>query len=115
MFSYSNNAINLYRLAFQDADGEIAWAVVNMFSYSNNATNFLLYCVSGSKFRNQLRKLFCISPKVAPVVPAGSNTGTGTGTGTGSHAARANTTGSHTNAIGPSDFLSPGNIATTAT
>lgn len=30
----------------------------NLFSYTNNAVNFFIYCLSGSKFRKEFRKLF---------------------------------------------------------
>lgn len=36
----------------------LAWALVNIFTYSNNTINFLLYCLSGSKFRQELAKIF---------------------------------------------------------
>nr|KAG5696512.1 hypothetical protein BaRGS_021048 [Batillaria attramentaria] len=31
---------------------KLAWAVTNMLWYTNSAVNFLLYCVSGTRFRN---------------------------------------------------------------
>ena len=34
------------------------WALVNILMYINNASNFILYCLSGSKFRRELQKLF---------------------------------------------------------
>ena len=34
------------------------WAVVNMLMYTNNTVNFLMYCVSGSKFRKELISLY---------------------------------------------------------
>ena len=34
------------------------WAVVNILMYINNTVNFILYCLSGSKFRQELKKLF---------------------------------------------------------
>ena len=37
---------------------ELAWAVVNLLAYSNNALNFMLYCVSGPRFRRELFGLF---------------------------------------------------------
>lgn len=36
----------------------LLWAVVNLLMYSNNTVNFLLYCVSGSNFRREIRCLF---------------------------------------------------------
>ncbi|KAJ8311621.1 hypothetical protein KUTeg_010976 [Tegillarca granosa] len=36
----------------------LVWAMVNILTYSNNTINFLLYCLSGSKFRQELMKIF---------------------------------------------------------
>ncbi|KAH3836759.1 FMRFamide receptor-like [Dreissena polymorpha] len=33
------------------------WAVVNMLMYTNNSLNFLLYCLSGTKFRREVIRL----------------------------------------------------------
>ena len=55
-----------------DAQASLGWAIVNILSYSNNAINFLLYCVTGSKFRSQLATVFicsCTFNRVAPGVP----------------------------------------------
>ena len=38
---------------------DLWWAIVNMLQYTNNSINFLLYCLSGSKFRNEVINLFC--------------------------------------------------------
>ena len=38
---------------------ELWWAIVNMLMYTNNSVNFLLYCLSGSRFRKEAKKLFC--------------------------------------------------------
>ena len=38
---------------------ELWWSVVNMLMYTNNALNFLLYCLSGSRFRRELKRLVC--------------------------------------------------------
>ncbi len=35
------------------------WAILNMLMYLNNSSNFFLYCLSGSRFRRQLRHMFC--------------------------------------------------------
>lgn len=35
------------------------WAVVNMFMYLNHAVNFVLYFLSGSRFRAGVKSLFC--------------------------------------------------------
>ena len=42
----------------RNADFEIFWAVANLLSYLNNAINFILYCVSGAKFRRELVNIF---------------------------------------------------------
>jgi hypothetical protein len=34
------------------------WAFVNMLMYINNSSNFILYCLAGSKFREAVRNLF---------------------------------------------------------
>ena len=38
---------------------ELWWAIVNMLMYANNCVNFLLYCLSGSRFRGEAKKVFC--------------------------------------------------------
>ena len=35
------------------------WAVVNMLMYINNTVNFLLYSLSGSQFRQEMKRIFC--------------------------------------------------------
>ena len=35
----------------------------NKMFFTNNAVNFFLYCMAGSKFRHDLRDLFCKKPK----------------------------------------------------
>lgn len=39
----------------------VVWACVNLFMYVNHSINFVLYCLTGSKFRTELATLF-ISP-----------------------------------------------------
>ena len=36
----------------------ILWALVNIFMYTNHSINFVLYCLTGSKFRTELATLF---------------------------------------------------------
>ncbi|KAJ8304499.1 hypothetical protein KUTeg_018082 [Tegillarca granosa] len=36
----------------------LIWSFVNILMYTNNAINFLLYCLSGSKFRKELKQIF---------------------------------------------------------
>lgn len=38
---------------------ELWWAVVNMLMYTNNALNFLLYSLSGSRFRKEFKRIMC--------------------------------------------------------
>ncbi|XP_013417727.1 growth hormone secretagogue receptor type 1-like [Lingula anatina] len=38
----------------------LAWAIVNILQYSNNACNFLLYCLSGPRFRKALTEIACV-------------------------------------------------------
>ena len=40
----------------------VVWAFVNLFMYVNHSINFVLYCLTGSKFRTELATLF-ISPQ----------------------------------------------------
>jgi len=43
------------------------WAVVNILMYINNSVNFILYCASGSRFRNHVKKLLWFrQSKVSP-------------------------------------------------
>ena len=53
----------------------LAWAVVSILMYSNNAINFILYCLSGSLFRKELKSMFwrmktsimkCMNRRVVP-------------------------------------------------
>ena len=34
---------------------DLIWASVNMLQFTNNCINFILYCVSGKRFRDELR------------------------------------------------------------
>jgi hypothetical protein len=36
----------------------IIWSLVNIFMYTNHSINFVLYCLTGSKFRTELATLF---------------------------------------------------------
>ena len=38
---------------------DLVWAVVNMLMYTNNAVNFILYSLSGSRFRQEFKLLMC--------------------------------------------------------
>ena len=42
----------------QTAAHNLWWAVVNMLQYSNNSIHFFLYCLTGPRFRLELKNLF---------------------------------------------------------
>ncbi|XP_046366782.2 C-C chemokine receptor type 1-like [Haliotis rufescens] len=50
----------------QEAVLSLVWAIANMLQYTNNSINFLLYCISGSRFRNTLKDLFQRRNRVRP-------------------------------------------------
>ncbi|XP_045179651.2 neurotensin receptor type 1-like [Mercenaria mercenaria] len=45
--------------SYSDAVLELIWAIVNALFYTNNAVNFILYFVSGSRFRTEVVRIFC--------------------------------------------------------
>ncbi|KAK2154361.1 hypothetical protein LSH36_270g05108 [Paralvinella palmiformis] len=47
----------------------VLWPIFNMLLYLNNTTNFVLYCVSGKKFRQQLRAMFSCRPNTIAAHP----------------------------------------------
>ena len=49
-----------------------AYATVNMMYYISNSTNFLVYCISGSKFRRALVAILCCREIEKPVSTTGS-------------------------------------------
>lgn len=51
-WSSTSNQLTIARL-------ELWWAIVNMLMYTSNALNFLLYSVSGSHFRREVRRTLC--------------------------------------------------------
>lgn len=38
---------------------ELMWSIVNQLMYVNNAVNFILYCITGSRFRQEAKTLLC--------------------------------------------------------
>ena len=42
------------------------WVAFNLLTYTNNTINFLLYCVSGSRFRRELISMFWCKNRVVP-------------------------------------------------
>lgn len=61
----SNNgssSITLNNRLFNDPNCKaIVWSIVNIFMYINHSINFVLYCLTGSKFRTELATIF-VSP-----------------------------------------------------
>ncbi|CAH1799707.1 unnamed protein product [Owenia fusiformis] len=43
----------------EKASEKLTVAIVNLLMYLNSALNFVMYCLSGKKFRDSLRELFC--------------------------------------------------------
>ncbi|XP_041363545.1 C-C chemokine receptor type 1-like [Gigantopelta aegis] len=69
-----------YESAHDQAVDKLVWSVVNMLQYTNNCINFILYCVSGKRFRNELSGLCSRQDRSNPEiysVPL-SNSGTNT-------------------------------------
>ena len=57
---YSNNSTYEFLESSQEmAVDELLWAAVNMLQFTNNCINFILYCVSGRRFRAELKGLCC--------------------------------------------------------
>lgn len=45
------------------------WAFVNLLMYTNNTCNFILYCLMGSRFRGEAKKLFQVCRKGVEMLP----------------------------------------------
>jgi hypothetical protein len=41
------------------------WAVVNLIQYINNAIHFFLYCLTGPRFRSELKSMVSRNHKVS--------------------------------------------------
>lgn len=50
------------------------WAIVNMLMYINNSSNFVLYCVTGSRFRDTVKNLFLFRKIHSSFVPSANGT-----------------------------------------
>ena len=69
VFLFTTSPVSIYNIGYPHwlsgaseptiASLEFWWAVVNMLMYTNNSINFLLYCLSGSRFRQEVKRLFC--------------------------------------------------------
>ena len=69
VFLLSTSPISIYNIGYpywsenvsahKIAQLDFWWAIVNMLMYMNNSLNFLLYCLSGTKFRREVVQIFC--------------------------------------------------------
>ncbi|KAK2179413.1 hypothetical protein NP493_492g02000 [Ridgeia piscesae] len=50
----------------------MVWVVFNLLTYTNNTINFLLYCVSGSRFRRELINMFRRKNRIKPTSHSGT-------------------------------------------
>lgn len=50
----------------------VVWVVFNLLTYTNNTFNFLLYCVSGSRFRRELINMFRRKNRIKPTSHSGT-------------------------------------------
>jgi hypothetical protein len=68
VFLLSTLPISIYNIGYThwanvanehgNAKLDLWWAIVNMLMYVNNSMNFLLYCLSGTKFRREVFRIF---------------------------------------------------------
>ena len=42
------------------ATDRLLWVLCNVLMYANNTFNFVLYCLSGRRFRHEVKRLFCV-------------------------------------------------------
>ena len=73
VFLFTTSPVSIYNIGYthwmesgtsQDyATLDLWWAIVNMLQYTNNSINFLLYCLSGTRFRREVKRIFCQKPR----------------------------------------------------
>ena len=73
VFLFTTSPVSIYNIGFthwmtsvtsQDYATLYLWsAIVAMLQYTNNSINFLLYCLSGTRFRKEVKRLFCQKPR----------------------------------------------------
>lgn len=59
VFMLRNVVLQLQADAVQRAQYGVLWAALNMLLYTNNSINFLLYLLSGPRFRQEFSRLLC--------------------------------------------------------
>ena len=71
-FFVTTAPISIYLIQNDTMRGEstsndgVKWVAFNLLTYTNNTINFLLYCVSGSRFRKELVSMFRRKNRVLP-------------------------------------------------
>ena len=65
---YANLTVELLEYSQEDAVDELLWAAVNMLQFTNNSINFILYCVSGKRFRDELKGICCRREQRHPII-----------------------------------------------
>lgn len=70
VFLVTTSPVSIYNIGYTNwikgadlqkfAELDLWWAIVNMFMYTNNSLNFLLYCLSGTRFRREVVRIFTI-------------------------------------------------------
>lgn len=68
VFLFTTSPVSIYNIGYTHwvaeeshqnyANLDLWWAIVNMLMYTNNSLNFLLYCLSGTRFRQEVKRLF---------------------------------------------------------
>ncbi|KAK3096654.1 hypothetical protein FSP39_009139 [Pinctada imbricata] len=69
VYLISSVPISIYLIGYSDwvepgdahgqAVSNLLWSLFNVLMYANNTFNFLLYCLSGQKFRNEVKLILC--------------------------------------------------------
>ena len=68
-----NVTLQLHADAVEKAQLSLLWACLNLLLYTNNALNFVLYLMSGPRFRRELCKMLC-SKKTNVIQPITEDT-----------------------------------------
>ena len=95
VFLFTTSPVSIYNIGYphwvksetaQDyATLDLWWAIVNMLMYTNNSINFLLYCLSGTRFRQEVKRIFCPKSRQGSNIPLDNYTRTKFNTQVPSH------------------------------
>ena len=79
VFLFTTSPVSIYNIGYTHwmksgtshdyATLDLWWAIVNMLQYTNNSINFLLYCLSGTRFRREVKRIFCQKPRQGSTIP----------------------------------------------